>query len=300
MNKILTIVIIILSIIYIISSPSKNETVFLNDENVINVALKDVESDTIRNLDLEEYVIGVIAGEMPASFLDEALKAQAIASRTYAIYKMNTTKETYDLVSDITNQVYLNKSEMEQKWQDDYDFYYQKIAKAVSDTKNLVMKYNDEVISSYYFSMSNGKTEDVSLVFGETCDYLKSVDSSWDKNIKNYEVTVSFTKEDFLNKLGLLSNEVFIGVTKRSDTGRINTITINNTEFLGTKVRSLLSLRSTDFTIDIDGDNINITTKGYGHGVGMSQYGANEMAKIGYNYEEILKHYYQGVTIDTI
>lgn len=300
MNKYLTIVIVVLSVMAISSSPKKETAFFKAEEEPISVALKDTKNENINNLDLEEYVIGVIAGEMPASFDEEALKAQAIAARTYAMYKINTTNKNYDLVSDITNQVYLNEDEMHQKWAEDYDYYYAKIAKCVNATKNLVMKYDGEVISSYYFAMSNGKTEDVSLVFGEVRDYLKSVDSSWDKNIKNYEVTTNFTKQDFLSKLGLNGNTIVLDTIERSATNRVNNITINGISFAGTKVRSLLGLRSTDFTINIDGDNVNITTKGYGHGVGMSQYGANEMAKNGYTYDEILKYYYQGITIDTI
>ena len=174
--------------------------------------------------------------------------------------------------------------------------YYNKIKDAVAATKNLVLEYDDEIISAYYFAMSNGATEDVSLVFGESRDYLVSVDSSWDQDVKNFLVTTAFSREEFCRKLSLDCSNLTINNIERSQTNRVNTITINNQEFKGTTFRTLLGLRSTDFTIDIN-DTIDITTKGYGHGVGMSQYGANEMAKDGANYQEILFHYYKDVDI---
>ena len=294
-NKYLIIIIVVLSIIAIVSSPNKEETAYFNDD-LVNVTVKDVDSNEETNLDLEEYVIGVVAGEMPASFEIEALKAQAIAARSYALSKIETSTESYDLVTDITNQVYITTEDMQEKWGEDYDFYYDKIKNAVSATKNLVMEYEGDVISAYYFAMSNGATEDVSLVFGEARDYLKSVDSSWDESVKNFSVTTTFTKEEFCSKLSIDCSNITIGAIDRSSTNRVNTIVINDKEFKGTTLRTLLGLRSTDFTIDIS-DDIKITTKGYGHGVGMSQYGANEMAKNGASYEEILNHYYKDIDI---
>lgn len=299
-NRYLVLTIIILSIVAIISSPNE-ETAFLNKpenkEKDMEVVIKDSNSNKETNMVLEEYVVGVVAGEMPASFNEEALRAQAIAARTYAVYKVNTTRTSYDLVSDVSNQVYITEDEMRIKWGNDFNKYYNKVKSAVEDTKGLVLKYNGEVISSYYFSMSNGKTEDVSLVFGESRDYLKSVDSSWDSNINNFSVTKAISKKEFCNKLGINCNNIKIGAINRSSSNRVNTIVINNKTFKGTEVRTKLGLRSTDFTIVIN-DEVLITTKGYGHGVGMSQYGANEMAKNGKSYEDILKYYYQGITIE--
>ncbi len=294
-NKYLIIIIVVLSIIAIISSPSKKKAAYFNDD-LVNVTIKDTKNNKETDLNLEEYVIGVVAGEMPASFEIEALKAQAIAARSYALSKIKTSTESYDLVTDITNQVYITTEEMQEKWGEDYNFYYDKIKKAVTDTKNLVMEYEGDVISAYYFAMSNGATEDVSLVFGETRDYLKSVDSSWDESVKNFLVTKTFTKEEFCSKLNIDCSNIVINDITRSNTNRVNSIVINDKVFKGTTLRTLLGLRSTDFTIDI-ADDIKITTKGYGHGVGMSQYGANKMAKNGANYEEILNHYYQDIDI---
>ena len=294
-NKYLIVVIIILSIVAIIRSPKKSETAYFNDEE-IEVTIKDSTSNEETKLNLEEYIIGVVAGEMPASFEVNALKAQAIAARSYALSKINTATTSYDLLTDVTNQVYITTTDMQKKWGSDYEYYYNRIKDAVLETKDLVMEYDGEVISAYYFAMSNGYTEDASLVFGETHDYLESVDSTWDENVKNFEVTTTFSKEEFCEKLSLDCSNIAIENIVRSATNRVNSITINNQEFKGTKIRSLLNLRSTDFDIDIT-DKVTITTKGYGHGVGMSQYGANEMAKKGYTYEEILNYYYKGIDI---
>ena len=159
-NKILLIVVVILSIVAI--SSSKKETAYFNNEKntevkneEIKLAIKDTSTGNITNIDLEEYVIGVIAGEMPASFEMEALKAQAIASRTYAIYKMKSSKGTYDLVTDKSNQVYITKDVMQENWQSNYEYYYNKIKKAVDETKGLVMTYDKDVILSMYFAKSN-------------------------------------------------------------------------------------------------------------------------------------------------
>lgn len=294
-NKYLIIIIVVLSIIAIVSSPTKKKTAYFNNEE-IDVTIKDADSSEETTLNLEEYIVGVVAGEMPASFAEEALKAQAIAARSYALSKINSATTSYDLVTDITNQVYITAEQMQEKWGSDYEYYYNRVKNAVEDTKNLVMEYEGEIISAYYFAMSNGYTEDVSLVFGENRDYLVSVDSTWDEDVKNFTTTTTFSKQDFCTKLNIDCTNIVIGDIVRSETNRVITITINDQEFKGTTFRTLLGLRSTDFTIDIS-DDVKITTKGYGHGVGMSQYGANAMAKNGSNYEEILHHYYKDVDI---
>ncbi len=297
-NKYLFIIVIILVVIASVSSSKKRTTYFNNEEEKVkeNIIVKIKNKDnTVNNIELEQYVIGVVAGEMPASFNDEALKAQAIASRTYAVYKMNTSKGNYDLVTDVSNQVYISKKEMQEKWGSDYNKYLEKVTNVVNDTKDLVMTYNGEVIESFYFAISNGKTENVTSVFNEERDYLKSVESS-DTNVNNFMKTITITRSEFCNKLNINCDNIVIKDIKYNETGRIDELNINNKVFKGTEIRKLLSLRSTDFKINVS-DNISITTKGYGHGVGMSQYGANEMAKNGSSYEEILKHYYQNIDI---
>lgn len=297
-NKYLFIIVIILVVIASVSSSKKRTTYFNNEEEKVkeNIIVKIKNKDnTVNNIELEQYVIGVVAGEMPASFNDEALKAQAIASRTYAVYKMNTSKGDYDLVTDISNQVYITNEEMQEKWGSEYNKYLEKVTNVVNDTKDLVMTYNGEVIESFYFAISNGKTENITSVFNEERDYLKSVESS-DTNVNNFMKTVTITRSEFCNKLNINCDNIVVKDIKYNETGRIDELNINNKVFKGTEIRRLLSLRSTDFKINVS-DNISITTKGYGHGVGMSQYGANEMAKNGSSYEEILKHYYQNIDI---
>lgn len=297
-NKYLFIIVIILVVIASVSSSKKRTTSFNNEEEKVkeNIIVKVKNKDnTINNIELEKYVVGVVAGEMPASFNEEALKAQAIASRTYAIYKMNTSKGNYDLVTDISNQVYITNEEMQEKWGSEYNKYLEKVTNVVNDTKDLVMTYNGEVIESFYFAISNGKTENVTSVFNEDRDYLKSVESS-DTNVNNFMKTIVISKNEFCEKLSVNCDNIVIKDIKNNETGRIDELNINNKVFKGTEIRKLLNLRSTDFQINV-GDNISITTKGYGHGVGMSQYGANEMAKNGSTYKEILKHYYQNIDI---
>ena len=293
-NKYLVLIIIVLSVIAVISGHNKKATFF---DNKVYIAVKD--NNEISNIDLENYIIGVVAGEMPASYNEEALKAQAIAARSFAVNKLNNAKGDYDVYKDKRSQVYLTIEEMHDRWKDSFDKYYEKIKNIVMETEGEVIKYNDEVIPAYYFSLSNGYTEDVALVFGSSKDYLKSRESSWDKNSKGYEVTKEFSINDFKEKLGLSAKTIKIGNIEYSNTHHVNKIEVNNKIFKGTDFRKLLGLRSTDFDIKIT-DVVSITTRGYGHGVGMSQYGANEMAKLGYTYDEILKYYYQNIIIEKI
>lgn len=297
-NKLLLMVVVVLSVILlgIVVNKKEQKVEHKKEENLINVKNKDTEE--VEQKDLEEYVLGVVAAEMPASFSYEALKAQAIAARTYAVYKMKNTKEEYDVIADVSNQAYITEEQMKEKWQQEFSTYYEKIKKAVKETEKEIMYYNGEVIESFYFAMSNGKTENVSAVFGESLPYLISVESKWDnETIKNYEVNTQLSTAEFCNKLNISCNSIVINNQIYDDTGRTKEITINEKQFSGTDVRKLLGLRSTDFTIEINGEIINIKTKGYGHGVGMSQYGANGMAKEGYDCYEILKYYYKDIEI---
>jgi len=296
-NRILLIVAICLSLILLFMS-SRNTTLFYTEPNI---TIKDTNTNNISSLNLEEYIVGVVASEMPASFNEEALKAQAIASRTYAVYKMQNSNGEYDVVTDVSNQGYITIEEMKNKWGNDFEKYYSKILNIVNSTKGKVMLYNNEIIEAYYFAMSNGYTEDVSLVFSEDRDYLQSVKSIYDnESLKNFEVTKTYSKKEICSKLNVNCNNISITNIERSDTGRVITLNVNDKQIKGTKFRSMIGLRSTDFDIKIDNENIIITTRGYGHGVGMSQYGANGMANAGYNYEEILKYYYKNIEISSI
>lgn len=304
-NKIL-LGIVVLLVPFVVISFKKDKTNFYLDEKkeeekIIFVKVKNTSTNEIMEIDLEEYLVGVVAAEMPASFHDEALKAQAVAARSYAMHKINNSNREYDLVTDVTNQSYITKEEMQLKWNSEFDKYFEKISKAVNDTKNEVIYYDDEVIEAFYFSMSNGYTEEASLVFKENEPYLTSVESSWDNDDLNGFVKEQvFNKTEFCEKLNISCEAINIGNIERTSSNRVNKIIINNMEFIGTDLRKILNLRSTDFNITVSDSAVIITTYGYGHGVGMSQYGANGMANEGYSYQDILKHYYTGVEISKI
>ncbi len=269
-------------------------------ENKEEKVVKLLDSNEIINISLEDYITGVVSCEMPASYEYEALKAQAVASRTYALEKMKYNN-TYDLENSTNNQCYHSNDKLKSKWGNNYEKYYNKIKKAVNETKGYYITYKGEIIKAFYFSTSNGYTEDVQDVFGSKLDYLSSVESSWDKNNKNFEKTISFNELDFLNKLNIKESKVNkIEIISRTKSNRVNEIIINNSKFKGTTFRKLLGIRSTDFDIEKKDNIVYITTRGYGHGVGLSQYGANEMAKLGYTYEEILKYYYKDIEINNV
>lgn len=264
---------------------------FFDYVNSTTKEIKELESETITittDKELEDYLVSVVACEMPALYETEALKAQAIASRTYALYQ----RDINNVALTKQDQCVSTESDLKEKWQENYDTYYNRIASSVKETEGLVMNLDNKLFKSFYFSTSNGYTEDSMTVFKE--GNLKSVDSTWDKENKNYEVTTSFTKSDLEDKLGPFTN---INITKRSNTNHVEEVMIDETSVTGIEFRKLLGLRSTDFDIAIQGDNYEITTRGYGHGVGMSQYGANMLAKEQKTASEILKYYYGNIEI---
>lgn len=261
-----------------------------------NYFLKINYDGKIQDIDLEEYVIGVVACEMPASFNYEALKSMAVAARTYALYKVENNKN-HVMKTTPVEQCYIDVDKMKSKWGSSFDKMYNKVSTAVLDTKNEYMTYNDDIIIAFYFSISNGYTENCENVFSQKLDYLKSVSSEWDKDYNYKQKDVKFSISDFLSKLSLNGNKITNISIDRTDTNRITSININGKKFKGSKFKSLLSLRSTDIDIEYDNKYVYIKTKGYGHGVGMSQYGAHSMAKLGYKYDEILKYYYNGIEI---
>jgi stage II sporulation protein D len=267
------------------------------------IRVKRKEKNKIEEVELEEYVEGVVSAEMPISFDIEALKAQAVCARSYAIRKINQNqKKDYDVVDTIENQVYLDEEERKAKWKDKYDEYSQKLKQIIEETKGEYMTYEGKVIETFFFSTSNGKTENSEEVFTKSLPYLRSVDSSWDEEVSPvFYSQQTFSFLDFYTKLSLPYNEnLNIQITERTTAGSVKTIKINDTEMKGTKLRTLLNLKSTYFTVDIKDQTITFNTQGNGHGVGMSQYGALAMAKKGYKYDEILKYYYQGIEISKL
>ena len=249
----------------------------------------------VEQIELEEYLVGVVAAEMPASFNSEALKAQAILARTYALKKISKGEKLTDTVS---TQAYIDKNEMQKKWGNDYNKYYNKIVSAVNSTKGQVVKYNGNYIEALYHSTSNGKTESAKEVWGQDIPYLKSIDSSWDKKTSTYLKIENKGFNTLMKILGIdIDKNTNIEILSKDESGRVSKIRVEDKVYTGVEFRTLLGLRSTDFDIAITENGLEIITRGYGHGVGMSQYGANEMAKLGYNYKEIINHYYQNVKI---
>ena len=304
-NKILLAVVIMLTAILIIvnlSIKKVTEPIVMEEgKEPIVIRLLDESTNEITNINLEDYIIGVVAAEMPASFELEALKAQAVAARTFAMYKKETRNLDYDLIKGVKDQAYKDNKTLLAQWKVNFFTNYLKIRQAVEETQGQVLTYNGEVVNAFYFSMSNGYTENCELVFAQDLPYLNSVSSKWDnESLNNYSYTINFSKEDFCSSLGITCDSVEIQDITRSDSNRVLTITINNQTFKGTEMRSKLGLRSTDFDIVINETGVTITTRGYGHGVGMSQYGANGMAKEGYSYEEIVKYYYQNTEITNL
>ena len=305
-NKILLAVVLILTIILFIVTKNVKQIYFepvpVSDKTKkVTVNLLNESDGSITNVNIEDYIIGVVAAEMPASFEPEALKAQAVAARTYAMYKKETRNLDYDLIIGTKDQAYQTNEELLKKWGVSFFKNYLKIRDAVLATEGEILTYNGQTINAFYFSMSNGYTENVESVFKSDLPYLKSVPSTWDnESIKNYEFTKTISKEDFCKFLEIPCDNIKIENIQKTSSNRVASITINNKTLEGTKVRSLLGLRSTDFTIECLDNDIKITTKGYGHGVGMSQYGANGMAKENHNYKEILNYFYQNTEISKI
>ena len=266
----------------VIEEPKQEEkmvTIYRNDGSIIT-------------LELEEYLIGVVGAEMPASFNIEALKVQAIISRTYALRSLEIGRR---LTDDVKTQAYKDNNQLRNMWGNDYDKYYNKIKEAVGSTKGIAIYYDNKYIDALFFSCSNGKTEDSKYVWGNSVPYLKSVDSSWDIGTTPYLRETEKELDSILNLFGI--DTFSYSILSRDASGRVLEIMVGDKIYSGVEFRNLLGLRSADFDIEINDNNVKIITRGYGHGVGLSQYGANGMAKDGYNFIDIIKHYYISVEV---
>lgn len=270
----------------------------------IEVAVYRDNSKRIEKLPLEEYVVGVVASEMPATFEEEALKAQALSARTFIIKHLllggnSDLPGGANITDTINDQVFKNKEELKKQWGKKYKKNIDKITRAVKATEGKVLTYNHQPIDALFFSTSNGFTENSEDYWSSAVPYLKSVESPWDKKSPKYYSKLTLTVQDFENKLDVKINENIGTITELTEGKRVGTVMIGGKKFSGREVRDKLGLRSSDFSWERKGENIIIATKGFGHGVGMSQYGANGMAKKGKNYLDIVKHYYKGVQVET-
>ncbi len=256
---------------------------------------------SVHNMDMNEYLIGVVLCEMPATFETEALKAQSVVARTYAL-KRYTVGEKHDFAAICTDptccQGYVSPSEYVENGgtQGDID----KIVQAVIDTTDEVLMYNGSLIEATYFSCSGGKTEDAQAVWGSEIPYLQAVNSPGEEKAAHYTDTVTFTAEEFQSMLGVQFSGAagtWIKAVTYTPGGGVDTMQICDKLYSGVTLRQKLGLRSTAFVMTAVGSTITVTTKGFGHRVGMSQYGSDAMAISGSNYIQILAHYYQGAEL---
>lgn len=278
------------------SEPAMDSEDLEQEDMKITVAFPDGETVSMY---LEEYVAGVVRGEMPADFELEALKAQAVAARTYVLKRYASGQKHENAVVCTSGSCCQEFCTQEKYYdlgntQDSLD----KIKAAVDSTKGEVLLFGGNLIDATYYSCSGGRTEDALAVWGKDVAYLQSVDSPGEEDAAHYIDTVTLTLEQLEQKLGTQLHGDWLGEVSYTRGGGVDTIKIGSASYKGTQLRQLLNLRSTAFVMTAVGDTVTVTTKGYGHRVGMSQYGADAMAVNGNSYQDILMHYYPGVSLE--
>lgn len=272
------------------------------------------DTDQVEEIPLEQYLYGVVSAEMPANYEIEALKAQAIVARTYTLYQIIKGSKKHD-EADICDkstccQAWISKDDRLARWdENEKNLNWDKIVKAVDETSGRIITYNGEPIDAFFHANSGGKTESASNVWGgENFPYLQSVETSGEDGYSGYNTELTVSKDELIQKLKSvypdieinLENNEEIKILEYTESGRVRTIKIGNTNVVATKLRSCLGLRSTFFDVFVNGESITFNVIGYGHGVGMSQTGADSLAKQGYSAEDIVKHFYTGVQIVNI
>ena len=278
------------------------------------IKLFHTKTKKIEEIDLDEYLYGVVSAEMPASFEEEALKAQAVVARTYTIYKIvnNDGKHKNADICDDSSccQAWISKKDRLSKWdKEERNDNWNKIVNAVNSTQGKIITYNGKPINAFFHSNSGGQTEaPIDVWGGSGYPYLQSVATSGEDAYSQYSSEVTFTKKEFTKKIKEVHNDFKINfndkdcikIKEYTDGNRVKTIKIGNLELSGVEVRNILGLRSANFKFEIDGDKIKFEVIGYGHGVGMSQTGADSMAKQGSSYEDIIHHFYTNVKIENM
>lgn len=269
------------------------------------------KTGSVENLNLDEYLYGVVSAEMPASFEKEALKAQSIVARTYTIYKIihNAGKHQEADICDDSGccQAWISKEDRLNKWDEkERKSNWNKIVSAVKETKGKIITYNGEPINAFFHSNSGGSTEaPINVWGGSGYPYLQTVQTSGEEAYTQYKSEVNMQKQELIDKIKSkyqdfsinFEEENAIQILEYTKGNRVKTIKIGNKNLSGVEVRSIFGLKSANFGVEIDGDNIIFSVIGYGHGVGMSQTGADSLAKQGKNCEEIITHFYIGVEI---
>jgi len=266
---------------------------------------------TVTETNMADYLWSVVAAEMPAAFEPEALKAQACAARTYTVRLQNAggKHENADVCADSKCcQAYISPTEAEEKWGEQAGEYREKIARAVSGTDGLGALYEGQPIEALFFSSAPGRTSDAVAVWGSGADYLKSVDSPEGEEVPNYRTTVTLTVQEVKGLIlaqypgADLSGEPgkWLSDIRRGESGAVASVLVGGVTLTGNQLRGALGLRSPAFTVAFDGKKFIFDVTGYGHGVGMSQYGANKMAREGESFRAILEWYYTGVEVGAL
>lgn len=276
-----------------------------------SVTLRVLDGGAVREMTLETYLQGVVRGEMPASFQLEALKAQAAAERTYVYYQLAAGRKERHPEADVCTDhtccsAYLSEQAAREKWGGDYEPWEARIEQAVAETDGQVVLYGGKPILAVFHSSSAGRTAAAGDVWSGDLPYLKSVDSPENEDsVPNYYSVVTFTAGEAKERLAAArpdltlegTPEDWLGPAEENGSGRVETLELGGEALKGTEVRAIFGLRSACFTAEADGDSLTFRVTGYGHGVGMSQYGANRLAGEGKTWREILEWYYAGVTV---
>lgn len=282
----------------VIRDETPMETVFTTLHEGSDTQIRILQDQEAVTMDLEEYITGVVLAEMPASFEEEALKAQAVVARTYAA-RAREGKSKHEAAVVCTDSACCQGYRSRQAYFDagGEPENLERVRDAVLATRGLVLTYEGEMIEATYFSCSGGMTEDALAVWGTDVPYLVATFSPGEEHAAHYTDTITMEQREFLKRLGLDSKVLRIGSVSYTAGGGVDTMEICGETFSGTELRALLELPSTAMVFHSEGDSVRIETKGYGHRVGMSQYGADAMAVLGSSYEEILGHYYPGTKL---
>ena len=278
------------------------------------IKLYHTKTGETQELSIDEYLYGVVSAEIPVSYHLEALKAQAVAARTYTLYQIIHSSGKHgeaDICDDSTCcQAWISKEDRLARWdENEATSNWDKITRAVDSTQGQIITYKNEPIDAFFHSNSGGITETANNVWGgSNFPYLQSVETAGEDEYSQYLSEVELTKTELIEKLKEKHPEIQINyeeenciqILEYTESGRVRSIKFGNIQIAGTEARTLLGLKSTNFEFQIVENKVKFTVKGYGHGVGMSQTGADSLAKQGFNYEQILKHYYTGVEITFI
>lgn len=269
------------------------------------VTLYRTQTEKTEVLALKDYLFGVLAGEMPASYPEEALKAQVVASYSYLLHRKSTIENhpaaDFGHPGDICDnpdhcKAYATAEECEARWGKEWRTSFEdKLRQAVEDALGYAVLYQGEPANTVFHAFSGGVTEDAADVWGAEVPYLKSVDSHWDRESKDFSTTVKVPLEEFKAKLEITGTEE--GAVTLTAGGSVGTLVIGGKTFTGRQLREMFGLRSTRFNLKIEKEQAVFSVSGYGHQVGMSQFGASVLAQNGFTFQEILSYYYKGVTV---